>query len=266
MGRLLRRSRRRTTVNATARTASPDSTKTVCPVCSREDTYVAYGAWLRDQLVCQRCHGGSVPRERAMALALQMYIPDWRELRVLECSPAPRAISWVIGKECRQYTPMNYFPAEPLGRVVGGVRNETLEDLSFPDESFDAFLALDVMEHIPHPEMAVREISRVLTDQGTAILTFPIRKGQTVPVQPRAQMRPDGSVEHLTEPEWHGDPFSDAGSLVFTDFGYDVHVWLGQMSDRNVHVIRFADQTNGILGEYTDVCVLGQRIQPLGVE
>ena len=240
--------------------ANVDDARTVCPICGTYDSFVALSEWSRDDLTCTGCHNGSVPRERAVALALRDYAPEWRMQRILECSPAPRGISVELMRKARHYQAINLFPDRPLGAVVNSVRNEDLEAMSFADSSFDVFVSLDVLEHVPHPETAVREISRVVTPNGFAFLTFPIRKHQVEPVIARAFISDDGTLDHLAEPEWHGNPFSSDGSLVFTDFGYDVHQWLFEASGRNATVIRFADAQHGIVGELTDVCVLGPLV------
>lgn len=41
------------------------------------------------------------------------------------------------------------------------------------DRSFDAIMCTEVFEHIPYPEKAVKEFSRILKKKGTLILTVP---------------------------------------------------------------------------------------------
>jgi SAM-dependent methyltransferase len=50
-----------------------------------------------------------------------------------------------------------------------------LTRLPFEDASFDAVLASHVMEHLPHPEAAVKEIARVLRSGGRFLLLTPNR-------------------------------------------------------------------------------------------
>ena len=66
--------------------------------------------------------------------------PGWRELAIHESSPSPRGISALLAREARNYTPTQYFPDQPPGAIVRGIRNEDLEAQSFGDETFDAWL------------------------------------------------------------------------------------------------------------------------------
>lgn len=47
------------------------------------------------------------------------------------------------------------------------------DDLSFPDETFDAVLAFQVLEHVPEPWRVMGEIARVLKPGGRALVTVP---------------------------------------------------------------------------------------------
>lgn len=232
-----------------------------CPICDRTTSFSVLGTWYRDQLVCTTCPNGSIPRERAAATALKQYAPKWKSARVLECSPVDRGISSVLSRRAKRYTAINFFPDKPLSSVVHGIRNENLESLNFADGAFDIFVALDVLEHVPDPAKAIREIRRVLGSRGIAVLTFPIRKGQVDAVIKRAEVNPDGTVSHLAEPEYHGNPFDPNGSLVYTDFGYDVHQWISELVDEPVHVTRYSDAYTGILGEFTDVTIVGPGLR-----
>lgn len=58
----------------------------------------------------------------------------------------------------------------------GGTRNLVRAEagaVPFSSGSFAAALALDVLEHHPHPERLLAEISRLLEDEGTLIVTVP---------------------------------------------------------------------------------------------
>jgi ubiquinone/menaquinone biosynthesis C-methylase UbiE len=69
--------------------------------------------------------------------------------------------------------------------MVGEFRNENLEALTFPDETFDITVTLDVMEHVYNPDKVFQEVYRTLKKGGVYLCTFPVRKGQTVASNPR---------------------------------------------------------------------------------
>jgi SAM-dependent methyltransferase len=223
-----------------------------CPICAGAVRFTATGHWYRDQLFCSGC--GSIPRERALALVLERRFPGWRGLAIHESSPAARGISAKLAREAPGYVATQFFPGEPSGATVQGFRNETLEALTFADGTFDLTVTLDVMEHVNQPDVVLREVRRTLRPGGAYLFTVPTYKGK-VASERRAHYKPDGSVEHMAEPEYHGNPVSDAGSLVTFHYGYDfaelIHAWSGL----DVEVVRFHNPTHGIIGDFTEVYV-----------
>ncbi|NOT12357.1 MAG: methyltransferase domain-containing protein [Methylococcaceae bacterium] len=103
---------------------------------------------------------------------------------------------------------------------MGGIRHEDITRLSFPDTSLDLIVSNDVFEHVPDPEAAFRECSRVLRPGGLMFATIPFHSNSDISVV-RAELKPTG-IHHLFPPLYHGNPVSVDGSLVFTDFGWDI--------------------------------------------
>jgi len=106
------------------------------------------------------------------------------------------------------------------GAVIDGVRHEDLLNLSLADASVDIVVSNDVLEHIPAPEQSFRELARVLRPDGEILLHIPffLNEGAS---RKRAELI-QGTIVHHLAPEFHGNPVSPEGSLVFTDFGWDV--------------------------------------------
>ncbi len=104
------------------------------------------------------------------------------------------------------------------GELVGGVRHENLEALSFPSQSFDLVLSSDVLEHMPQPYVAHAEIFRVLRPGGCHLFTVPCNL-MMAHDDVRASLK-DGEVVYHAEKLFHGDPVRpDEGILVWTIFG-----------------------------------------------
>lgn len=230
-----------------------------CPICQKKTTFQALKKSLRGTLICLSCPKGSVPRERALALVLEEVFHNWRHLEIHECSPANRGISLKLKQEAKRLTQTQFYPDLPLGSTERGYRNEDLQRLTFPADSFDLFISLDVMEHIPNPEIAVREVWRHLKPGGHMLCTWPVRKSQVDAMERRVVFNEDGTLTHLKPEEWHGNPVDPSGALVTVDYGYDIHKALSKWANFDVRVYRFSDHTHGILGEYTEVFLARKR-------
>lgn len=224
-----------------------------CPICEKITFFHFPNDWFRDYLLCSTCENGSVPRERALALMLNMLQPNWRSMSIHESSPNDSGISRKLRKECDHYIATYFHPNIPLGQYVGVFMNENLESLTFPDDTFDIFISLDVFEHLFSPQKAFKEIWRTLKPGGFFISTWPIRNYLVEPITFRASINADGSVSHTCDPEIHGNPVDSGGSLVTVDYGYDIHKRIAELEKFDVSITRFSDRYHGILGDYTDV-------------
>ncbi|RWC14095.1 MAG: class I SAM-dependent methyltransferase [Mesorhizobium sp.] len=224
-----------------------------CPVCEQDVEFRSPQAWYRDFLVCSGC--GSIPRERALAYVLSNQFPDWRGLSIHESSPSDRGVSRKLKQECAAYVATQFFVEQPLGAMNNGFRNENLERQTFGDAQFDLVVTLDVMEHVNQPELVLKEVARTLKSGGAYIFTAPTYKDR-VKSERRALYKPDGTIEHFApHPEYHGNPVSDAGSLVTFHYGYDLAELMHSWSGMDVEVRRFHDHNHGIIGDFTEVYV-----------
>jgi len=228
-----------------------------CSICETNVEFKSSETWYRDHLNCNGCK--SIPRERALALVLNQLIPNYRNLIIHESSPVNRGISSKLKKECPKYLATQFYPNETPGKIINGFQNENLEKLTFAENSFDLFISLDVLEHVNYPELVFKELARTLKIGGSCLFTVPTYKGLTNSLR-RALYRDDGSVDFLNfEPEYHGNPVSNDGSLVTFHYGYDLPELIHQWSGLDTIVNRFHDKFHGIIGEFTEVYLLKKR-------
>ncbi len=144
------------------------------------------------------------------------------------------------------------------------MRSEDIEALTFADESLDLFITQDVLEHVFHPDRAIAEIHRVLRPGGAHVFTAPKHKG-LLETQVRARLQPDGTVDHLVEPAFHGNPIGDNLALVTYDYGYDFELLLSDWSGTSVDVVHTRDRRRAIDAEFNEVFVIrkpGPGIEP----
>jgi hypothetical protein len=224
----------------------------ICPICECGTMFRSHHEWFRDQLLCASC--GSIPRERAVMLVLNAERPNWRSLRIHESSPVDRGTSVKLRHECAGYVPTQYFLGVEPGTLHNNVRCENLEQQTFSDECFDVIVTQDVMEHVFQPATVYREVYRTLRSGGVYIHTTPIYKAMTESIR-RAERLADGSIRHLKEPEYHGNPIDEGGALVTFHWGYDLPDMIAEWTEFDVEVRRFNDRRHGIVAEFSEVII-----------
>ncbi len=204
--------------------------------------------------VCMQAVDFLTDHERGMRIENGMPWPNWRERQVCSgCGLASRqrmALGFVREFTARHHPPpgitlymmemvtpifararqefpdINLIGSEYLGlgirggSICHGIRHEDVQQLSLADESVDLVVSNDVFEHVPDPGRGFREIHRVLRSGGVLFMTIPFHSGEDRTVV-RAAIRDDRVIHHLPE-TYHGNPVSATGSLVYTDFGWDV--------------------------------------------
>ena len=174
----------------------------------------------RERLVCPSC--GMNNRQRLVAtLALQATISRPNECVYFMEQVTP-IFRWVVSN----INTKNIYGSEYLdhrykgGTSINGIRHEDIMSLSFEDQELTFIFSNDVFEHVPNPKKAFHECHRVLRHGGEMIATFPFHYLQDNTVT-RARLE-NGKLQTLLNPIYHGNPVSEEGSLVFSDFGWDI--------------------------------------------
>ncbi len=219
-----------------------------CHCCRQETRFEIQGDWLRDQYFCANCF--SIPRQRHIQYVLDTYFSGWDGMNIHESSPSNSFIS----RNCQGYSSSQYLEGISLGGLAAGVRCENLESLTFEDGSFDLFITQDVFEHVFNPDLALQEVMRVLRPGGAHVFTAPKHKHITLS-RPRARMVA-GSVEHMLEPEYHGNPVGDGRALVTWDYGDDFEELISNWSGFSATTYMTRDRSLGLDGEYLEVFVI----------
>lgn len=224
-----------------------------CVTCDRPTTFVAANDWLRDSFICSGC--GSIPRERALMLAIERFFPQWRGFVIHESSPGDRGASVKLIRGCPRYVGSHFFEYLDPGEIdESGWCNQNLERQTFAPETFDLVVSQDVMEHLLRPDLAFQEIARTLKPGGAHVFTVPLVR-KALPTQIRAIRREDGRVEHLLPPEYHGNPIDARGSLVTLDWGYDICDFIQRCCGMYTTVVYIDDLSHGIRAEHIEVLV-----------
>ena len=113
--------------------------------------------------------------------------------------------------------------------------------------------AVERMHDLAAPDKAIAEIARTLKPGGAHIMSVPI-VNKDRPATRRAALQ-DGKVVHFAEPEYHGNPVDDEGSLVTIDWGYDIADFLHHHSGMPTSMFVIDDLSQGIRAEYIEIVV-----------
>jgi SAM-dependent methyltransferase len=218
-----------------------------CVVCGESVWFFARpGTGLRETLVCSSCDTTS--RYRSVARGILRAIKDVAgvdaaciadlpdaaptQVSILDTQvpfsfpavsgyPIPDLLdrrAW-IDVSCSQFK-----PDLPWGAELGScTTNQTLEALTFPDDSFDVVVTSDVLEHVRLDDPALQEIARVLRPGGCFVFTVPHTRGQRETIVKVIVHDPDRPEldEIIGEPEYHGsgDPDEAGGVLSYRVYG-----------------------------------------------
>jgi SAM-dependent methyltransferase len=220
-----------------------------CPISQGPTRFVARQWWFRDHYFCDRC--GSLPRQRALIQVIEDQVPGWRQIVIFEASPSGPA-SERLKQDCPGYLATSWYPGVAPATMDEGFRCEDLEALTFPADRFD-LVTQEVFEHVVDYRRGFREVMRVLRPGGAHVFTTPKYRGLRRS-EDRA-VRRGGAVVPLVEPEYHGNPIDNAGSLVTVHYGDDICeiIWNETRCPTTIYVIR--EERTGTIAEFMDVFV-----------
>ncbi|MEJ2697366.1 MAG: class I SAM-dependent methyltransferase [Candidatus Sulfobium sp.] len=221
--------------------AAPPSTEIIdsmkllfCPVCGATADMQPFTDNVRESGIC--CNCGSWNRQRLMAVLLMHVIERVTGVRLTHVSSleVPDTLQ-IFGAEwfgalhktlrrLKGYRWSRYSgPTHKSGDVIDGCPHQDLLSTSFLDNQFDIVLTADVLEHIPEPYLAHREIYRILKPGGVHIFTVPSNMNN--PLDDQRAALANGELIRLKPPEWHGKEVDS--NLVYTVFGLEMicHLW-----------------------------------------
>jgi SAM-dependent methyltransferase len=237
-----------------------------CEVCGRASDFVldwryAQGSLpnFRERLVCRYCGLNSRQRfvlgwikrkfkgQRGKVPSLYLYEQVTPFFRATQRHLAGCRI---IGSEYLGFD-------KKSGEVVRGIRHEDALALSFPAASLDLVVSNDVFEHVPDHRLALAEAARVLAPTGAMIFSVPFHAGEDQ-TRPRAVLEKNG-LRHLLPEQYHGNPVSEKGSLVFHDFGWDLLAHCREAGFAEAYALFYHDLRCGYLGDGGQMIFMAEK-------
>ncbi len=206
-------------------------------------------SWLpnwRERIECPLCRMNNRQRLIATLVKQELSCPQKKHVYLME--QVTPIFNWVkstfinhaiLGSE--------YLGYEYLGgEIINGIRHEDIENMSFSSNALDLIVSNDVFEHVPDPVKAFAECARVLKIGGVMLATIPFHSNNDESII-RAKII-NGQLELILPPVYHGNPVSADGSLVFTDFGWDVLKEMQSAGFSNISIEVYASEEFGHLG------------------
>ncbi|MBU6149164.1 MAG: methyltransferase domain-containing protein [Verrucomicrobia bacterium] len=147
--------------------------KYFCPLCEKSASrFLSAGVNRRPNAKCPFC--GALERQRLIWLFIKMKtkIGEKPPEKTLHIAPEK-----MLEKKLRTLINKTYLSADLLDPSTD-IRMD-ITNIQYPDNFFDLIICNHVLEHIEDDQRAIREMKRVLTKKGLAILTVPISGART---------------------------------------------------------------------------------------
>ncbi|WP_205214872.1 class I SAM-dependent methyltransferase [Altererythrobacter sp. ZODW24] len=166
-----------------------------CPMCDKHSArFLDFGVPPRSEVMCPHC--SSLERHRLLWLFLKERTDIFTRTggKMLHVAP----------EECLRDHFAKQFAGDYLTAdfLVSNVDVKMdIQDIQFPDETFDVIYCSHVLEHVDDDRKAMREFRRVLKKDGWAILLVPISAEKTYEdpsiTDPEERLKHFGQSDHV---------------------------------------------------------------------
>lgn len=160
-----------------------------CPMCEKHSNkFLDYGFPTREEVMCPHC--SSLERHRLLWLFLKQRTDLFSRTSGKMLHVAPEQC---LRDHFSQQFGGDYLTADLMAPDVDFTMD--IQDIVFPDETFDIIYCSHVLEHVDDDRKAMREFLRVLKKDGWAILLVPITADVTY--EDSSITDPDERLKHF---------------------------------------------------------------------
>ena len=140
--------------------------KSVAKAINNNEVIAGFG----DNVYCPNCMCKN--RDRLILAVIQNFI-NFRKKEILHFSPERHLYNFL--KDKAKVTTVDIMPGF-YKNIDSGIRYADATSLNYADNMFDVIIANHILEHIPQDIKAMKELQRVLKNDGVAILQVPYSK------------------------------------------------------------------------------------------
>lgn len=116
-----------------------------------------------------------------------------------------------LKKNFKNFYFSEFFPSKAPGSLVDGIRNEDIQNLTFPSMKFDLVTSTEVFEHVENYRQGFSEVKRVLKSGGYFVFTVPLYEESAT--QQVCKINNYGELDWIDEPEFHDSRVSGINSV-----------------------------------------------------
>lgn len=199
----------------------------------------------RESVIADNLNG----RARGILLLLQSVWCGASTGNTVYASEALSPLGRRLKRTLSNFTGSEYLPTLREKLVFARIKHQDVLNLSFKDDAYDIYISCDVLEHVPDLPRAISEAHRILKPGGHFIGTVPFAPNSSETIV-KARLV-DGKIEHLTEPEYHGNPTRpEDGSLVFSIPGWDLLETMLDVGFSRASIRLIGSRRHGVFGEH----------------
>ena len=149
--------------------------KYICPICNYKGPFMDKNN--RHRAICPKC--GELERARMAMLVVNEIYDDHKasQTDVLHISPE-NFLRKIFKKKYKSYISSDLYRKDVDHQF-------DIEEIPYPDNSFDLVFASHVLEYVKNDKKAINEIKRVLRPGGLAFLPVPMLHDKTIDFEER---------------------------------------------------------------------------------
>jgi len=216
-----------------------------CNICGHHVIFICTDqSGKRNNLNCPICTSSARKRHIAKVLLDEFKSLSLGDLRHHIYSLDAYDPIWKYSQGNSNFVSSLYLDDVPSGKLIDErIYRQDVQKLTFQDESFDAVISEDVMEHVPFDEKGFSEIYRVLKPSGVHIFTVPFKFNEPTLV------RIDSiSKKQIGPEEWHGDRLRGL-IAAYRSYGVNMLEMLENIGFET-RIERSDDRLHGIVNSY----------------
>lgn len=195
-----------------------------CPICEKSFiTFLPFGLHKRSNAQCPSCF--SLERHRLiwMYFKQETNLFGDRKLRMLHVAPERQMYSVLNSLPSIEYFPCAKMDDECPDAYPSNTRNIDITSIDLEDDFFDVIYCSHVLEHIPDDRQAMKELNRILRQDGWAILQVPLNKALTNTYEDFSIQRPEDREKHFGQKD-HVRVYGQDYKRRLEDSGFQVTV------------------------------------------